>query len=185
MLSLRQLITEPCITNFSVLELLYTLKNWGGFHRRGFKKQLFRTLNRFYLCGYLLILLHEKLKLIGFENKYLNNYYILTKFLVKQTIFWNKTTLTKRSCLLYISMYPFNVWLNRRPLGSHNCFCIQYIAKCHTASRKLHCMLMREWELKRQKWCECYYENSFDFMGFLKGLWGLMVVLGPYFENHC
>lgn len=141
---------ELCFSSFSVSELLYTPKNWEGFHRRGFNKQLFRILNRFYseyftYVAISMILLHKKLKLTTFENMYLNSYYILTVFSETDYIFWNKRTLTE-SCLLDIFVYLFNVWLNRRPLDSHNCFCIQYFTKCHIASRKLDRTLMGEWE---------------------------------------
>lgn len=98
-------------SNISVSESLYTHKNYWGFCRRGLK-MLFGTLKRFCLWLYLLILLHKK---IGkFSNMYVKiiNYYILTVFLMKQTIFpkTKENLLRKVFCFTFFA-YFFNVWL--------------------------------------------------------------------------
>ena len=70
----------------------------------------------------------------------------------------------------------FNVWLNRSQVDSHICFCINLL-------QHLPCTLVKEREWKRQITFYYDYENRFDHVDLLKGLWGLPKAPRPHFEG--
>lgn len=56
---------------------------------------------------------------------------------IKSSFFWKKKTKNyfpkkekKKHALFFIFANPFNIWLNRRQVDSHNHFCIQLVVIC-------------------------------------------------------
>ena len=86
---------------------------------------------------------------------------------------------------LYIFVNLINVWLNKRQLDSHLCFCIPsvMIIMC-VAPGKLHHTPMRQWEFKSEIPSLYYEEHSLSLRDFLNRSWGPLWISERHFENY-